>query len=383
MDANIKRGPGVGVAVRTEELLGLAKSRAPADRERLVLAVADLADSVEAEQVMGSPPIQGLLDSIFMSLVIEAERDIRRRLADKLSTAAWAPPALINVLALDDIEIARPIIAQSPVLKDHDLLRLLVEATVEHQIEVARRPRLGPPVVAAILQQAEPAVITALAGNQEVELSTYDMSRLVTASRRVAGLRAPLSRRAELTEDLARQLYVWVGQSLRTALVGRFSMDAEALDAALAEAVREAHGGHPLDQDAATPLASDAERELMEQRLVAKLLASGQLRPSYLLRALREHRLSLFEHALATLGGFDPAQIRQAIDSDRPELLALACAAVGIDRSVFPVLLDLVRELNGGRPSGGPEGARRAAGAFGPFSARLAGAAFRQALSTV
>jgi uncharacterized protein (DUF2336 family) len=208
VDANIKRGRGVGVAVRTEELLGLAKSRTPADRERLVLAVADLADSVEAEQVMGSPPIQGLLDSIFMSLVIEAERDIRRRLADKLSTAAWAPPALINVLALDDIEIARPIIAQSPVLKDHDLLRLLVEATVEHQIEVARRPKLGPPVVAAILQQAEPAVITALAGNQEVELSTYDMSRLVTASRRVAGLRAPLSRRAELTEDLARKRYL-------------------------------------------------------------------------------------------------------------------------------------------------------------------------------
>lgn len=373
--------PDVGVAIRTDEILGLAKSRTPADRERLLLAVVDLADTADAEQVMGSAPIQGLLNSIFMSLVVEAERDIRRRLAEKLSTAAWAPPALINVLALDEIEIAGPIIAQSPVLKDHDLLRLLVEATVEHQIEVARRPKLGPPVVAAILQQAEPAVVTALAGNQAVELSPHDMSQLVAASRRVAGLRAPLSRRPELTEDLARQLYIWVGQSLRTALVGRFRMDAGALDAALAEAVREAHGCHAHDNS--MPLTSDADREQMELRLVAKLLAAGQLRPSYLLRALREQRLTLFERALATLGGFEVEEIRRAIDSNRPELLALACAAVGIDRSVFPVLLDLVRELNGGRPSGGPEGARRAAGAFGPYSAQVANAAFRRAIATV
>ena len=47
------------------------------------------------------------------------------------------------MLALDEIEIARPIIAASPVLKDADLIRLLVEATIEHQIEVARRPNLG------------------------------------------------------------------------------------------------------------------------------------------------------------------------------------------------------------------------------------------------
>ena len=106
-----------------------------------------------------------------MSLVVEAERDIRQRLAEKLAMASWAPAALINVLALDDIEIARPIIAESPVLQDADLIRLLVDATIEHQIEVARRPRLGPPVVAAILQQNEPAVLTALAGNSTAEVS--------------------------------------------------------------------------------------------------------------------------------------------------------------------------------------------------------------------
>jgi len=370
----------LSVAAKTEEILVLARSRAVQDRERLLLAIVDLCDGGEAAQaVMHSPAIQALLSSIFMSLVVEAERDIRRRLAEKLATADWAPAALINVLALDDIEIARPVIASSPVLQDHDLVRLLVEATLDHQIEVARRPNLGPPVVAAILQQDEPAVLTALAANDATHLSPEDLRVLLAACRRVAALRTPLARRPDLTTDLARSLYVWVGQALRQSLAERFRLDTAALDASLAEAVREAHGGAPTG-DGAPAHDRDGEQHDMELRLLAKLDAAGQLRPGYLLRALQERKLTLFLGGLTTLGRFAPDQIRRAADSDRPELLALACAAVGIDRSVFPTILALVRELNGGRPGGGVEGARRAGGAFGPFTPDIAGAAFRQAV---
>jgi uncharacterized protein (DUF2336 family) len=370
----------LSVAAKTEEILVLARSRAVQDRERLLLAIVDLCDAGEgAEAVMRSAPIQALLSSIFMSLVVEAERDIRRRLAEKLATAAWAPSALINVLALDDIEIARPVIAASPVLQDHDLIRLLVEATIDHQIEVARRPHLGPPVVAAILQQDEPAVLTALAANDTAQVSPEDLRALIAASRRVAALRSPLARHPRLNGDLARSLYVWVGQALRQSLVDRFRLDAEALDAALAQSVREAHGGIAGDQADALA-ARDGEQKDMELRLLAKLDAAGQLRPGYLLRALQERKLSLFLGGLTTLGRFEPDQIRRAVDSDRPELLALACAAVGIDRSVFPTILGLVRDLNVGRPGGGVEGARRAGGAFGPFAPDIASAAFRQAV---
>lgn len=374
----------MSVAAKTQEILSLARSRAVQDRERLLLAIVDLCDAGDsANALMESPPVQGLLSSIFMSLVVEAERDIRRRLSEKLATASWAPVALINVLALDDIEIARPVIASSPVLQDQDLIRLLVEATVEHQIEVARRPQLGAPVVAAILEQNEPAVLTALAGNVTAQLTPGDLRRLIGASERVAALRTPLSRHPGLTDDLARELYLWVGQALRNSLANRFRLDQAALDAAIAESVREAHGGVQHEVEGTVVFPKEDEREDMEKRLLAKLDAAGQLRPGYLLRALREAKLSLFIGGLTTLGRYDPDQVRKAIDSDRPELLALACAGVGIDRSVFPTILDLVRELNGGQPGGGAEGARRATGAFGPFSPDIARTAFVQAIAKV
>ena len=227
----------------SESLLHLAKSRQPADRERLLLAIADLCDTPHAGEAMKSLAIQALLSSIFMSLVVEAERDIRHRLSEKLAAAEWAPNALINVLALDDIEIARPIIAQSPVLQDVDLVRLLVEATIEHQMEVARRPNITAAVVSAILEQSEPAVLTALAGNHTAELSAKDMEELVEASRQVAALRTPLSQHPRLTGQLAKRLYLWVGLALRKGLADRFRLDVTVLDEALAASISEAQSG--------------------------------------------------------------------------------------------------------------------------------------------
>ena len=65
----------------SESLLELAKSRAPADRERLLLGIVELCDAGDGAAAMISPQIQALLNSIFLGLVAGAEREIRKRLA--------------------------------------------------------------------------------------------------------------------------------------------------------------------------------------------------------------------------------------------------------------------------------------------------------------
>jgi uncharacterized protein (DUF2336 family) len=360
----------------------LARSREPGDRERLLTGIIDLCEAGQASGEPTAPDIQALLNSIFMTLVVEAERDIRHRLSERLADADWAPSALINIMALDEIDIARPIIARSPVLQDHDLIRLLVQATLEHQIEIARRPHLQAQVVEAIISRDEPAVLTALASNDTAQISPDAMSRLVNRSREVVALRSPLARHPKLSADLAEQLYLLVGRALRDALMARFQLDPSKMQAAVQDALHAAHRGD-ANSEAVGPVELDEDREEMERSLIEKLDSAGQLRPGYLLRVLREGRLQLFVMALARLGKFEPVQIRRAIDSGRPELLALACSAVGIDRSVFPTILEHVRQLNGGRPGGGDEGVRRAASAFGPFTPDIAGMAFRQAVGQV
>ena len=364
----------LSLASNPTDLLVLAHSRDPVDRERVLGGMVELCAEAQAEGTPLSPQISQLVEGLFITLVEQAEHDIRRRLADRLADAAWAPPTLVNMLALDEIEIAQPIIAYSPVLAETDLIRILVEATLDHQVAVARRPGLTAGVVEAILENGEPAVLTALAGNETAEIDEPALAAMIGHARRVVAMRSPLARHPRLSAELAVRLYAWVGESLKTALTARFRLDPVALDAAIAEATRAAAGAGPAD-----PV--EEERDDMDRNLVEKLKDAGQLRSGYLLRALREGRLNLFIHVLAGLGGFDTGHLRRAIDSDRPELLALACAGVGVDRGAYPTILELVRDLNGQRPGGGAESARRAGGAFGPFDPDIARAAFNQAAS--
>ena len=188
---------------------------------------------------------RALIDQVFMALVGQTEGDVRRKLAERIADANWATKALVNILALDDIEIARPVIAQSPLLVDADLIRLLVEATLEHQIEVARRPNITEPVAQAILERNDPAGLVALAHNETARLPPDGLSQLVELARRLPALRAPLSRHPKLTEALGVRLYAWVGEALRTAVAQRFQLDEKALAAAVDAAVQDARALAP------------------------------------------------------------------------------------------------------------------------------------------
>lgn len=328
-------------APRADELLALARNNTPDARQRLLLGVMALCDA--------SPPdgqLSPILGEIFLFLARQAERDIRKALASRLAHADWAPLALVNVLALDEIEIAAPILASSPVLQDDDLLKILIEASLDHQIAVARRPQISGRITDAVIERAVPAVLTALATNRTAEISGDGFRRLVDHSRRIAALRGPLSRHPGLNQALAEQMYHWVGSALRESITSRFNVDERKLNAVIYDAVE----GVIRKDKPKEILADTPEREEMERRLVAKLQAAGQLKPAMLIRAAREQRLSLVVHGLAALSGFTVRQIRQALSSRTPEPLYYACASVGIDRAVFPTLLAELRKLNRGLP---------------------------------
>lgn len=347
------------------ELLALASSRSADDRQRLLLKVTSLCESNPPP-----PKVAPLLSDIFLALTAQAERDIRLALSERIAGVDWAPPALINMLALDEIEIARPVITSSPLLQNADLIRLLIEATLEHQIAVARRPQLARPVVDTIVDRAEPVTMTALASNRTADIGEDAMRNLVDHSRRIAGLRAPLTRHPRLNEQLAQQLYQWVGQALRQSIGERFRIDDAQLNAAVQDAAAKAVGS-PEWRAMSARMTEDRARIDAERRLVEKLQAAGQLRPGLLVRALREQRFELFEQTLAVLGGFSEAQVHHAIRAPTAEPLYLACIAVGVDKAVFASLLVEVRKLSGGMPADGGWKAT-------PMSAHAASRAFHQ-----
>lgn len=316
---------------RLETLFGQARPRTQQDQQTLMMGLAEL----YRDRLTPKPDS---LTDMFVELTRQAEREVRRLLAERLTHADWAPKALVTLLASDEIEIAKPLIAYSPLLDDEDLLDLLEQASIEHQIEVAQRPYLGQRPCNHIIERGQAVVMTALAGNRSALLDPSSLNALIDHSRTLIALRAPLTRHPRLDQALALKLYPLVGETLRDEIARRFPISAERLAQATEVAAHQATG-----------LATDLDEEAASL-LIQKLHLADQLRPAYLIRAIREGRLRLFAHGLACLGNFPLAQVHQALNAPSARPLYLACTSVGVDRAAFGPLLANIQALNKGYP---------------------------------
>ena len=157
-------------------------------------------------------------------------------------------------------------------------------------------------------------------------------------SRALTGLQEPLIRRPDLPPKLAANMCEWVSDALKDYIKINYPMAPGNVDAALSDA-RSAVKNEP-----AGPTDTPADSA---QKLVEKLAASGQLKAGFLMRVLSQGQLDLFDLAFAKLMNMELAAFRSAFYEHGAHIVALACRAAGIDRSVFATVFNLSRQARG------------------------------------
>ncbi len=329
----------------------------PAARDRLMRAVARLCRVAQDTLIPADAADQ--VSGLTHNLLGFSDPETRLRLAEDIAASPWPSQKLIWALATGPIESAAPVLRASPVLDQTDLVALIGATGPDHHIEIARRKHLPAPVLDLLIAGQDAAVLTVVAENQSFTLTEGQLNALVSAARRVTALRKPLVQHRSLSRLQGCSLYTYCDPPLRHALALRFDLNTQNLEAAL----NKAHDGEDLDE---TGISS----------LIVKMQMSGQLTTGYLVRALLDDRLSAFLMGLACLADLPVSGVRAAIDAPSAEPLALACRAVGMDRTVFPQVLQAVRRLNGGLPFGSPDDGSRIDQAFGGVSAHWAARAF-------
>lgn len=314
-----RMGPQPNHADEVERLAALALTGTPEARNDLYRAAAGFLCSNGDALGAGE---RVLVCEIIRTLATQIAERVRLALALQLATDPAAPHELVVMLANDKIEVARPVIAGSPVLTSEDLVALIREAGASHQCAVAARPGIDSTVSAVIAECAADEAVAALLGNTTATIGPKTFIRLVDRARTQTPLQAPLASRADLPRDLALRLCAAAGAELQRTIMQRFGLDPLKLNAAVDQAVIEAAGGVRPDA------------ELAAERLVEKLHAAGQLKPAFLLKALNQGQKPLFEHAFARLLGLPVARMRDLLGQG-PLIIATACRAAGIDRSVY------------------------------------------------
>jgi uncharacterized protein (DUF2336 family) len=143
-----------------------------------------------------------VFDSVFESLLSEADLTGLIDLSARMAPVGNAPPRLIKRLAADDrIPVAGPVLTHSPRLSADDLHQIALEKGNDHLLAISARPGLTEPVTDVLIQRGDRSVARSVAKNASARLSRAGLERLVTLAERDDVLGAGLSVRPDIPRD--------------------------------------------------------------------------------------------------------------------------------------------------------------------------------------
>lgn len=317
-----------------QALVRLASTRSQVAREEVFVTVSELLanrDRLRKERE------RNLAADILRNLLGEVEERLRLELACRLASRDDIPEGLIADLASEPIEIAEVVLRESPVLSDATLIAIIRERAEAHQLAIARRRKVSAPVSQALIDTDNSRVVTAVIDNDGAELTDALMRRLVEDARANEAYQAPLVRRADLPEALARKLYAWVAEPLRKRITERYEIDAAVLAAEMSAAV----------EVNARADAADLRRPGRARLIVETLAAKGSLDLRFIQGALYRGSTDVAVEGLALLARVPSRMVEEALAEDGPRTLAVICKLAGAESRGFETLYRLSRGRRG------------------------------------
>lgn len=134
-------------------------------------------------------------DTVLLRLVALAEPQARWEASRRLAVLRRVPAGIIRTLALDEIEIAQPILIRSVALSDDDLIAISEIRGIRHRRAIAMRPDLSETVTSVLLEQSDDSVRRTLAGNCTAQFSHGGYERLLTQAEQDAEMQQLIAAR--------------------------------------------------------------------------------------------------------------------------------------------------------------------------------------------
>jgi len=315
---------------KLQELIELAKEPSSDRRRELLREVTD----VFFVEKIDNPNQTAVFDDILQTLAAQMEEAVRIELAERFATTDDAPKGLIRMLAMDAPVVARPVLEQSTILSEQDLLEVVRTRGQAHLRAVSSRGDLSERVTDAIVETADDDTLHVLARNDKALLSRASHEVLVDRAAQNPFLHEAVVDRAGLPADLLNEMYFMVEGRLREKILSRnSSLDPKALEQSL-----ESSRKRLAAQAGALP-ADYVEAEAF----VHGLLERGALTPSALVKMLRDGQRTRFVLALSESTGVDFNTARRVVERQDLDALAILCKAADFDRALFTTFAVLVQ----------------------------------------
>ncbi|SNY91571.1 hypothetical protein SAMN04515647_1799 [Cohaesibacter sp. ES.047] len=121
-------------------------------------------------------------DTVMQRLADLVGVETRSFAAKKICRLSNAPHEIIRRFAFDLISVADPVLRNSPVLTDIDLVEVSDEKGEEHMVSISMRKSLSVLVTDVLIRSKKGSVLIKLAANSDAEFSELGMSALKSAA---------------------------------------------------------------------------------------------------------------------------------------------------------------------------------------------------------
>lgn len=319
----------------------------PATRARLRLT-RRLADIVCLPETRVSPQERWMTADVLEELLRNADADLRAKVAERLADQGEAPAGLLRRLALDDFEVAEPILRRSQALTDFDMMEIARKGGASHQVALARREHVSETVAASLASSGGPEVIAVLLRNRGARLAPQTTDFLVRELRENDRLAELLIKRPELRPNQAFALFWSVSHPLRRQILERFSVSRAILQEAAADVFPLVARDPDVDRDVAEALSYIDRRQ--RNRAAAQRSVYGSLERAIEEYARRGGEDLELQAEIAQLAGVRPDLAERLLADMGGEPIAVLAKAVGLSRAHL--------ELIAGKPGDEAQDAR-------------------------
>lgn len=296
-----------------------------------------LADIVCLPSSNLAPQERWMVADVLDELLRAADAGLRAKVAQRLAAQAEAPAGLLRRLALDEFEVAEPILRHGQALSDFDMMEIARKGGRDHRLALARREAVSETVAAALCASGDPEVHVSLLRNEGARLAPQTVDFIVGEAAESEAIARLLIKRPETRPGQALTLFWAVGHDLRRMILDRFAASRAILQDAAADVFPLVAAEDDEDPAVREALAYIDRRQ--RDRAASEVSPFGSLE-GVIERAAQGGFTAELRAEASTLANIQPALFDRMLNDFGGEPLAVLAKATGLSREHLTAMLE-------------------------------------------
>jgi uncharacterized protein (DUF2336 family) len=271
-----------------------------------------------------------LFDEVIAKLATAIEAKARAKLSIRLADVPTAPTGVVRMLAFDDdIDVARPVLANSERLNDSDLMANASSKSQHHLAAISERRALSEAVTDVLVSRGDRNVVHTVAKNAGARFSDAGFRMLVKRSSSDDALAMQVGTRRDLPRQHFLRLLEQASATVRTRLAAENPDAAAAVEGVLSEVV----GGIRSETRKVSSHYAEAAKE------VEKLKQNGRLGEAEVYKFARENRFEEAAVALSMMCGVELDAVERALHDRGHEIALILAKLAGFSSTTAKAIL--------------------------------------------